>query len=570
MSLTSWTVRFVTGRAAGRFEAATKEPVPVQQEKLLSLVRRNAGTDYGRRHGFEKIRSIRDYQRQVPVVNYEDIRADVDRVVAGESGVLTAEDPVMFAQTSGTTGEPKRIPVTPTCQGQDHRDVMHTWLCHAQRDHPGIFTGKVISMVSPAVEGRTDRGVPFGSTSGDMYRRQPWIIRRAYPIPYRAFEIDSYQSKYYALMRLAMEQDVHFLCTANPSSVLKLCEKADEFGESILRDIHDGTLSADVQMERDIRTEIEAGLRRNPGRAKALDDHRSHRGGKMLPADYWPDLALIACWKGGTVGHYLEHFAQWFDPDGDAPVPVRDWGYLSSEGRCSIPLSDQGSQGALTVATNFFEFVEVEELEGNQGAPESWRFLTVGELEDGREYYIFLTTSGGLYRYDINDIIRVVGKHNQTPQVVFVRKGRGMTNITGEKVSVNQVIDVFHQAAAEVGAIPSHFRAEADPEKSRYTFLVEFATKTEPVLQRQLLECLDTRLKAINIEYKSKRDSLRLRPPVMKVMREGWYERGCRFRAESGSRVFQAKTILLCTKGESETAEPSAGVEVERVVRMSE
>jgi uncharacterized protein YejL (UPF0352 family) len=405
-----------------------------------------------------------------------------------------------------------------------------------------------------------------------MYRRQPWIIRRAYPIPYRAFEIERYQAKYYVLMRLAMEQDVRFLCTANPSSVLKMCEKANEFAELIVRDVHDGTISPSFDIENHIRDNIQAGLRRNTGRAKALAEHRSRRGGRMLPADYWPDLALIACWKGGTVGHYLDHFPEWFDPDGVAPVPVRDWGFLSSEGRCSIPLSDQGSEGALTVATNFFEFVEVAELEANQDNPESWRFLTVAELEDGREYYIFITTCAGLYRYDINDIIRVVGKHNATPQVVFVRKGRGMTNITGEKVSVNQVIAVFQQASAEVGAVPSHFKAEADPEKSRYAFLVEFATKTDSSLHRRLLECLDNRMKAINIEYKSKRASLRLRAPVLKVMREGWYERGCRFRAQSGSRVFQAKTILLGMKEDDEDTPPGAGlgVDVERVVRMSD
>ena len=65
------------------------------------------------------------------------------------------------------------------------------------------------------------------------------------------------------------------------------------------------------------------------------------RSGKLLPADYWPNLALIGCWKGGTVGSYIKKFPQWFDPDDDGMVPVRDWGYLSSEARGSIPLSDR-------------------------------------------------------------------------------------------------------------------------------------------------------------------------------------------------------------------------------------
>jgi hypothetical protein len=81
---------------------------------------------------------------------------------------------------------------------------------------------------------------------------------------------------------------------------------------------------------------------------------------------------MIGCWKGGTVGHYLEKFPGWFDPDGTRPIPTRDMGYLSSEARGSIPLSDEGSKGVLTVATNFYEFVEVDELESRRDDPWSW------------------------------------------------------------------------------------------------------------------------------------------------------------------------------------------------------
>ena len=54
-------------------------------------------------------------------------------------------------------------------------------------------------------------------------------MRRAYAIPYEAFEIADYQAKYYVIMRTSVEQDVRLVGTANPSSVLKMCEKADEY-----------------------------------------------------------------------------------------------------------------------------------------------------------------------------------------------------------------------------------------------------------------------------------------------------------------------------------------------------
>jgi len=566
MSLAGKLIAFVGKQSARRFDAATREPLRTQTELLLGMVRSNAATEYGRRYGFASINSIADYQKQVPVITYADIERDMERVVAGEKNIFTAEDPVMFAQTSGTTGKPKFVPVTPTDQGRAHKDQMRTWLYHAQKAHPGILDYKVVSMVSPAVEGHTPSGLPYGSTSGHIYKNMPGIVRRAYSIPYEVFEIEDYQAKYYTIMRIALEHNVHFMATANPSSILQLMDKANAYSEELIRDIRDGTLSPDQNMKADIRRIVEKRLKANAERARQLEQMRSRRDGMLVPGDYWPDLGLIGCWKGGTVGHYLEKFDQWFNPDGTRPVPVRDWGYLSSEARGSIPLSDEGSKGVLTVATNFFEFVAVDEVEANPDSPESWPFLTAADLEMDGEYYIFVTTTSGLYRYDINDVIQVAGRYQGTPEIVFLRKGRGMTNITGEKVSVNQVIDAVQNASRVTGLVPAHFKAEADTERSRYILRVEFAGQTEEQQQVTFLREVDRYLKQVNIEYKAKRDSARLGAPVMHVMREGWYERGRRELAASGKRVFQAKTELLSrAKAETVVVRP----EIENIVELN-
>ena len=545
MSLAGKLIAFVGKRAAKRFDKACENPGKVQTDLLLDMVRRNTGTEYGKRYDFASINSVADFQRNVPVITYEDIKDDMMRVASGTSNVFTAEDPVMFAQTSGTTGDPKFVPVTPTDRGTAHSDQMRTWLYHAQKAHPGILDHKIVSLVSPAIEGHTDSGLPFGSTSGHIYKNMPWIVQRAYSIPYRAFEIEDYQAKYYTIMRISLEHDVRFLATANPSSIIKLCDKADTHAEQLIRDIHDGSLSKTLDIEPEIRQHLQQKLRPNPKRAQLLQQARERRNGKLLPGDYWPRLGLIGCWKGGTVGHYLNQFDAWFNPDGTKPVPVRDWGYLSSEARGSIPLSDEGSMGVLTIATNFFEFVEVDALEANRNDPESWPFLTADQLETGTEYYIFVTTTSGLYRYDINDIVKVVDYYDRAPQIIFLRKGRGMTNLTGEKVSVNQIINAFQEASKATGAIPEHFKAEADGDNSRYILRAEFASRVDEPTLREFLQALDNTLKHDNIEYKAKRDSTRLGPPVLHLMREGWYERGRRKLAESGKRVFQAKTELL-------------------------
>jgi hypothetical protein len=548
--LSSLLIGVASRRAAARFERATQDPIAEQHRKLMQIMGANRDTEYGRKHGFARVYDLRAYRRWVPTVTYDDIRPYVERMAGGERNVLTAESPIMFAMTSGTTGKPKLIPVTATCRGRDHADQVRVWLHHARLAHPGIFDGKIVSLVSPAAVGKTAAGIPYGSTSGMMYRDMNPLVRRCYAIPYFVFEIEDYDAVYYTVMRLALECDVTLLATANPSSVHKLLEVTDAEAESLIRDVQDGTLRKDLALDASIRARVERRISRNPARARELDAARRRRDSRLLPADYWPHLQLIACWKGGTVGGAVERFPEWFDPDARGMVPVRDWGYLSSEARGSIPLSDEGDGGVLTISTNVFEFVPVDQLESRPDDPESWRFLGVEGVEVGKQYYVFVTTTGGLYRYDINDVIEVTGSYHRTPVIAFRRKGRGMTSLTGEKLSENQVIDAFAAAATSLELSVGHFRAEPDSDETRYVFKVELEQPIPEDQQAALLERIDESLCESNLEYKSKRASGRLHAPLLQVMKAGWHEEETKQAVANGKPVFQSKEVHLDAKQE--------------------
>src|SRR4029077_12367009 len=104
------------------------------------------------------------------------------------------------------------------------------------------------------------------------------------------------------------------------------------------------------------------------------------------------------------------------------------------EGRGATPLVNAGAGGVVSLTSHFFEFVPAEQRESADP-----QFLTCDELEANREYYVYFTTSGGLYRYDINDLVRVVDFYRNTPVIEFVRKGQGISSITGEKLTESQV-----------------------------------------------------------------------------------------------------------------------------------
>lgn len=537
-------IALVTRRAGRRFEQATQNPVEAQRQLLRQVVGRNRDTVYGRAYKFAGIQTLEDYRQQVPVVGYEAIRHYIDRVTRGETNVLTAEAPLLFAQTSGTTGDPKYIPVTPTCR---KGGGMKVWLHYARLAHPQAFAGKLLTIVSPAIEGYTEGGLPFGSTSGMVVKEMPRLVQSAYAVPYDVYEIKDYNAKYYTIMRLGLQENISLVATANPSSILKLAELADHFADNLIRDVHDGTLNREISLEPQIRQVIEQRLRPLPRRAQELEAARRRRDGKLLPADYWPALGMLGCWKGGTVGAYIERLHDWYDPESKGMPPVRDMGYLASEARMSIPVSDQGAGGVLTVHLNLFEFVPVEQIDEDPYGEGKWDFVGVDGIEVGLEYYVFITTTGGLYRYDMNDVIEVVGRYNRTPVIEFRRKGRGMTNMTGEKLSVNQLMEAMARADAAVEAAIHHYRAEPDFKRSLYVFKVE-AGQLPAERHGDLLRAIDQALGELNIEYQAKRSSGRLQAPILQVMRTGWYQRKKEQLVAEGKRLFQAKTVLLDAK----------------------
>ena len=147
---------------------------------------------------------------------------------------------------------------------------------------------------------------------------------------------------------------------------------------------------------------------------------------------------------------------------------------------------------------HYFEFIPVEEHD--QARP---NVLEGHELEVGKDYYIVLTTSGGLYRYDIHDVVRCVGFEGQAPLVEFLNKGKNFSSLTGEKLSEHQAIRAVKASFAELQLpIETFTLAPVMDEQPRYVLLVE------PPAHRgradELAHRVQVNLERINEEYGAK------------------------------------------------------------------
>ncbi len=520
---------------ADHFETATRQPAEVQQRKLLEIVRRNRDTEYGREHGFDSVRSVKDYRRNVPRNTYETLMPSITRMTQGVPNVLTADTPLMFATTSGTTGRAKYIPVTPSyLQEYSHGIHVHTYRVLA--DHPDVLAGKTLTSVSSDREGVTEAGIPYGAISGYLNRTQPSSLRKFYSLPQEVGMIKDIDSKYYLTLRYGLADDIRYLATPNPSSLLLLAGKMEMYADELIHDIRNGTVNPKF-LPPDAPVGLTASLRADPARAAELAAI-VRRTGKLLPVDAWRNLRIISCWKGGTMPLYLAKLPLYY---GDCHV--RDFGYMASEGRGSTPLVNAGAGGVLSLTSHFLEFLPEEQRDD----PDA-ELLTSEQLQANRQYFVFLTTSAGLYRYDINDVVRVVDFYHHTPVIEFVRKGQGISSITGEKLTESQVTAAVLEVVKRYGFDIEHFTACVEwGEPPRYAFYAELGEGMGAAECRQFLRAVDRSLYAQNIEYESKRESQRLGPLVLKRVAPGSYQRLRQQRVAEGAPEAQVKIPHLST-----------------------
>ena len=482
MRWNQWRLRAPLLRATRHVEAA-------QHDLLMAILNENASTQFGREHDFASISNLADYRARVPVQTYDILEPYITRQAGrpGQEGesALTAEAPVSYTRTSGTTGRYKDIPVTrhglrQLQHAQDHL-ALALW-----RD-TGFFNGSILGFASPAEEGKLGNGKPYGSTSGSAYRSLSPIVARKFAIPQAAFAAKDTEAKYqiYALAALA-RSDVTGIATANPSSILRVARTIEAQGPLLIDALASGNSS-------NLAPECAALFRAiakhaRPRRIAGLRESLNE-GDRLSPQATWPRLSAIATWTGGSCGVALSHLR----PLLPAGVKVVEYGYGASEFMGAATVDATANLCLPLLTDHVYEFVRRADWEAERAD-----FLGLHELTASEDYYIFITTRCGLYRYNINDIVRADGGVHGCAGLTFLQKGRGVTNITGEKLSEDQLIAAVGDVLTTNNLAAASFMALADEDASRYVLYLETGAANNI---EYLADALDRRLRAGNSEY---------------------------------------------------------------------
>lgn len=511
-----------------------------QKTLLMQILTANAQCEYGRKYHFDQIKDIEAYRRQVPVCYWKDIDLDTGRIVAGERDVLFSGEVKQFLLSSGSTGRAKYIPESYMSEVarslvlrlRQMYDAMAVpcLLQLLQSEKIDGVPGRLLTLANvQSGQKKTLSGTPVSYASELTMKQSGLNDYLAFPTA--VYEVKEPSVKDYLIMRFAIEHpDILVISGNNATRLAYLIHLAETHKEKILLDIEQGTIDHAGAVDEMVREKLSSLLRPNPARAAQLRQLLSE-GKPFTPASYWPDLALALFWLSASVGYFVK------DVRPLLPVTTRimDVGYGASEAKFNIPIVPEDPAGLLSIASTFFEFLPVK-----GGEP-----LLAHELEVGEQYELVITTWGGLYRYNMEDIVICRGFVGTTPKIEFVTKSIEVLNICDEKVYPNEIVPCAIEALANQGAALCQMQIYADSSIRVYQCFVEVDGDPEivdlPRFTKEFHALLYRKSKGYSIFI----DSKVLRPLQVTLMKTGWRKSLIQSKLKEGRSLTQIKLPLI-------------------------
>lgn len=426
-----------------RFLLASRCVYSTQKRVLDRIIKKNRDTEFGRMHSFHTIHTYKEFQAQVPTRNYEDFMPFIDKIISGETRILTEEQVLLLEPTSGSTSASKLIPYTQGLKFDFHCGV-DPWIFSLYLERPKLYFGSMYWSITPLRrdERYTESGIPIGFQGDGEYLNaiQKWTLGKIMAAPEEAqniYDVDAF--RYVTSLFLVARKDLKLISIWSPTYLSFLLRDLPLWLPRIVQDLKDRRISFPTGVNHEVKKALEKKIRISKGRVKELEDCiTSDDDRRTLYERIWPELRVISAWQDGSAKDQAQEIHRMFPR-----VSIQPKGLLATEACVSFPLF--GKQSVLSLRSHFFEF---HRLDGEEGEDE--KLCLAHELQTGKKYKVIVTTSGGLYRYELGDIIEVTGFFQSAPIVKFIsRDGYRVVDLVGEKLTEwfvdNVVSTVFHE-----------------------------------------------------------------------------------------------------------------------------
>ncbi len=481
MSFLSKTISRLARLRLWRIENWTNHPVAAQREVLQHLITSAQYTEIGKKYGFSKIFTLKEFKAKVPIVSYEDIQPYIQRMMNAEENILWNEPISWFAKSSGTSSDKSKfIPISSQSLQDNHFQANKDVLTNYYKNFPGsnLLTGKGLVVGGSHQINKMNDDIQYGDLSAVLMQNSPfwgqWLRTPELSIAL----LDEWEDKLEKLALATAEENVTSLAGV-PTWTLLLLKRILEIKN------------------------------------------------KETIAEVWPNLELYI--NGGvSFIPYRRHFEK---------IIGKKINYLevynASEGFFAAQEKpDDDGMLLFTEHGVFYEFMPSAEF--GKDKPD-----TVGlkDVQLHKNYALVISTTGGLWRYVIGDTIQFTSIN---PYKIKVSgRIKHYINAFGEELIVDNSDYAIAEAAKKTNAIVSDYTAApvyfSDAENGAHEWLIEF--EKEPDSLPQFTKELDKALQNVNSDYEAKRQkNIALRLPVVKALPKGSFNKWLHSKGKMGGQ----------------------------------
>jgi hypothetical protein len=413
--------------------------VASQNRVLKKLVDRAKKTTFGIDHSFATIKSYRDFKKQVPIRDYEDLRPYIDRVVRGEENVLWPAKPMYFAKTSGTTSGIKYIPISKESMPEHIKAARNALLSYIDETGKADFVdGKMIFLQgSPILEKK--KGIHIGRLSGIVAHHVPGYLQKNNMPSYQTNCIEDWEQKVDAIVDETLNEDMRLISGIPPW----------------------------IQMY--------------------FDRLSAQSAGKKIK-DIFKKFSLLV--YGGVN---FEPYRTRLEESIGKKIDTIEL-YPASEGFIAFQDSQQ-EKGLLLLVNSgiFYEFIPTAEY-----FDENPSRLSLAEVELDKNYALILNTNAGLWGYSIGDTIKFVSK--KPYRIIVTGRIKHYISAFGEHVIGEEVEHALLSVANQEGVNITEFTVapQVNPPEGGLPYhewfvefvqaprdLISFASKVDAELQKK-------------------------------------------------------------------------------------
>ena len=439
-------------------------PLSAQQKTFNYLIQKAKTTDFGQDHGFDNIKDYKDFQSSVPVRDYEGHRAYVDKMLEGKNSVLWPGKPLYYAKTSGTTSGAKYIPLTKESMPTHitaARDALLNYI--HETGNTDFVNGKQIFLQGTPRLNKKDGNI-IGRLSGIVAHYVPKYLQKNRMPSWETNCIEDWETKVDAIVAETLPENMS-LIAGIPSWVQMYFEKLIE------------------------------------------------QTGKCVGKTF-PNFSLFV-YGGVNYEPYRPMFEKLIGRKVDS-VEL----FPSSEGFFAYQ-DQQGDKGLLLLLNNeiFYEFIKADEF-GEQNP----KRYTLGEVALGVNYVLILSTSAGLWAYNIGDTVRFVSL--EPFRLVVTGRIKHFISAFGEHVIGKEVETAMQEACQDSQVQVKEFTVapQIDPQQGLpfHQWFIEF--ENPPQNMEDFAQKLDQSMQEQNVYYEDLLKGSVLRTLVISSVADGGFQ----------------------------------------------